>query len=135
MTTLFLDTSFLIALESKDDQYHATAMKYWQEFGANPAAIVTTTYILDETVTYFNSRGHHKKAVEIGSFLMKSAAVHIVHVDEALFEKGWQYFKRHNDKRYSLTDSISFVVMRQLKIKSALSFDKHFTQAGFIRLP
>lgn len=56
-------------------------------------------------------------------------------INEALFYQGWQYFKQHTDKSYSLTDCISFLVMEQLKIRTALTFDKHFVQAGFKRLP
>jgi len=42
---------------------------------------------------------------------------------------------RHHDKRYSLTDCISFVVMKRMKLKTALAFDQHFVQAGFERIP
>ncbi len=59
----------------------------------------------------------------------------MIFVDEALFEAGWRYFQTHKDKRYSLTDCISFVVMQQRQIYSALSFDHHFAQAGFQLVP
>ncbi len=44
-------------------------------------------------------------------------------------------FQKHQDKRYSLTDCISFVVMKQKGLKTAMTFDKHFAQAGFIIEP
>jgi predicted nucleic acid-binding protein len=48
---------------------------------------------------------------------------------------GWAYFQQHQDKDYSLTDCISFLVMQQLDIRRAFAFDQHFVQAGFIREP
>ena len=35
------------------------------------------------------------------------------------------------DKSYSFTDCTSFVVMRELGIREALTTDRHFVQAGF----
>jgi predicted nucleic acid-binding protein len=58
-----------------------------------------------------------------------------VHVDEKLFQEGWQFFQIHKDKDYSLTDCISFVVMKKLGIETAFAFDQHFVQAGFQKLP
>ncbi len=58
-----------------------------------------------------------------------------IHVDPTLFQEGWRLFQRHRDKRYSLTDCISFAVMKRLKIKTALTFDRHFLQAGFEKKP
>jgi len=62
-------------------------------------------------------------------------SVHVIHIDRDLFDKGRQYFQQHADKTYSMTDCISFVVMKEQGIESALYFDKHFTQAGFTVLP
>ena len=36
------------------------------------SSIVTTTCVFDEVVTFFNSRAHHGKAVEIGGRLLRS---------------------------------------------------------------
>ena len=136
MTPLFLDTGFLLALESADDQHHAVALRYWQSFEKEDSVpLVTTSYVLDEVATFFNARGFHAKAIEACSDLMNSPSVLLLHVDEDLFHEGWRYFARHHDKRYSLTDCISFVVMKRMKLKTALSFDHHFVQAGFERRP
>jgi predicted nucleic acid-binding protein len=56
-------------------------------------------------------------------------------VNEELFYEAWRYFQRYKDKRYSLTDCVSFVLMKKLGIEEALTFDKHFVQAGFRKLP
>ena len=94
-------------------------------------AIVTTSYIFDETITYLNSRNHHEKAVEVGENLLLSPTIELVHIDENLFFEGWTMFQKYQDKRYSLTDCTSFLVMKQKNLDIALTFDKHFSQAGF----
>ena len=93
--------------------------------------IVTTTYIFDETITSLNSGGHHEKAVEVGENILFSPTIELVHVAEDLFFEGWEMFQKYSDKRYSLTDCISFIVMKQKELDTTLTFDKHFSQAGF----
>lgn len=135
MTPLFFDTSFIIALETADDQNHEVALKHWQNLITSLPTLTTTSYVLDEVVTFFNSRNQHAKAVEIGSRLMNSPSVQFIHVDEALFNEAWRYFKKHEDKSYSLTDCISFIIMECLKIQTSLTFDRHFVQAELKKLP
>jgi predicted nucleic acid-binding protein len=64
--------------------------------------------------------------------MLLSPSVHFAHVDENLFRRGWTYLQQHRDKDYSLTDCISFIVMEELGLKRALTFDQHFAQAGFM---
>jgi uncharacterized protein len=130
----FLDSGFLIALNAADDQHHLRAAEHWRLIDRT-RLLLTTTYVLDEVVTFFNSRGRHSKALVIGQLLMTSSAVELLHVDEDLFQAGWDYLAKHADKRYSLTDCISFVVMRRMGLHDALTFDAHFEQAGFRRVP
>lgn len=135
MNTVFLDTGYVLALELANDQNHHAVSKHWRGLRKKLPPIVTTSYVFDEVVTYFNSRGYHAKAVEVGNRLLLSPSVQLVQVDEGLFREGWQYFQQHHDKSYSLTDCISFVIMRRLKIGIAFAFDQHFTQAGFTKVP
>lgn len=135
MTLAFVDTGYLIALEAADDQHHVEALRHWRGYVQSRPQLVTTSFVLDEVATFFNSRGRHAKAVEIGERLLASPSVRLLHVDEDLFRAAWTYFRRREDKRFSLTDCISFVVMEQLGIETALAFDAHFVQAGFRTLP
>lgn len=131
MSVLFVDTGFLIALEVQDDQNHPAAQEIWKWVMENPMSLVSTTYVFDEVVTFFNSRGMHGRAVEVGDSLLESPSITLVQVDEALFAQAWNYFCRHKDKNFSFTDCVSFTLMKAQRIKKALAFDRHFSQAGF----
>ncbi|MEO8435699.1 MAG: PIN domain-containing protein [Pyrinomonadaceae bacterium] len=135
MTSLFPDTGYLIAVESVDDQYHETASTHWCDLLRSSRPLVTSSYVLVEVVTLLNNRGLHSKAVELGKNLLSSRLFNVVHVNEELFYEAWSYFQKHKDKRYSLTDCVSFVLMKKLRITEALTFDRHFVQAGFVKLP
>ena len=97
--------------------------------------LVTTTYVFDEVVTYLNSRGLHASAVKTGRRLLGSPSVELVRVDEALFRAAFDLLQRRPDKRYSLADCVSFVLMRERGISVALAFDRHFKQEGFVMEP
>jgi hypothetical protein len=55
----------------------------------------------------------------------------IVPASKQLFRAGFDLFSRRPDKDWSLVDCISFVVMKQRRLKEALTTDQHFIQAGF----
>ena len=132
---LFVDTSFILALELTDDQHHDSALQCWRSLATRQPTLVATSYVFDEIVTSFNSRNRHDKAVEIGNRLLTSTVIQLVQVEENLFLEGWNYFQRYEDKSYSLTDCISFLVMTKMNIQKALTFDRHFVQAGFQKIP
>ena len=135
MEPLFLDSAFVISLPFKADQYYARAQATWTGVTAARRSFVTTTFILDEAVTILNGRGEHALAVEIGNQFLTSPAIDMVDVDRALVKQAWTYFVNHSDKTYSFTDCISFVVMKQLAIFEALTFDAHFRQARLQMIP
>jgi uncharacterized protein len=55
-------------------------------------------------------------------------------VDAPLFERALAPYGERMDKEWSLTDCISFVVMRERDLTQALTTDRHFAQAGFANL-
>lgn len=131
MRTLFLDTSFIIALEDADDQNHDKAILYWKKFKKEPHRLITTTYIFDETITLLKRRLGFVKASDVGAMLLGSSLMEIVHISQEDFYKGWEMFLKHKDKGYSFTDCVSFFVMEKMHVKEALTFDVHFRQIGY----
>lgn len=131
MNSLFLDTSFIIALEDADDQNHDKAMLYWRKFKKKPCKLVTTSYIFDETVTLLKRRLGFVKASEVGKRLLESSLIEMVYILQEDFIKGWEMFLKHKDKGYSFTDCLSFLMMEKMNINKALTFDEHFRQIGF----
>jgi predicted nucleic acid-binding protein len=133
--TVFVDSGHLVALDSKADQHHGAASSHWRDFIRGRPRLVTTNLVMTEVVTFFSNRGMHARAVEIGNRLLASQVVRMIHLDEQLFAAGFEHLSNRPDKRFSMTDCVSFVVMERLGLREALAFDAHFEQAGFTRLP
>jgi uncharacterized protein len=132
MNVLFLDSGYVIAVEVDTDERHARAVEHWRRTKADTnIRLVSTSFVFDEIATFLNSRRLHDRAVEVGNRLLNSPTLNLLDVDRTLLSEGGSYFQQHDDKRYSLTDCISFVVMKRMNIATALTFDQHFRQAGF----
>lgn len=111
MKSVFLDTGYLIALEASDDQNHAVARGHWPAFSRRLPPLVSTSLVFAEVVTFFNTRGQHAKAVELGNMLLESPAVELVYADDLLLLSAWDWFQQYADKSFSLADCVSFVLM------------------------
>jgi predicted nucleic acid-binding protein len=55
-------------------------------------------------------------------------------MDEARFSSVRAFFAKHSDQTWSFTDCVSFHLMKQLRLREALTSDHHFEQAGFVVL-
>lgn len=125
---IFIDTGFIIALIHQKDQYHYQALELFRKY--EDSLFITTDVILLE---FGNACSRHSKiqAIQIIEDFQTSDNVDIVLLTQQLFQKGFELYKQYQDKTWGLIDCISFVVMSDLKISQVLTFDKHFSQAGF----
>ena len=78
------------------------------------------------------SRMDRHAAVQIIQDLRDAPGATVVNLNPALFESALDLYRRHIDKQWGLVDCVSFVVMRRLGLTTALAFDQHFVQAGFL---
>ena len=65
-------------------------------------------------------------AVQIIEDLRESPGVTVVNLTPELFESAFELYRRHTDKQWGLVDCVSFVVMRNRGLTTALAFDQHF---------
>jgi len=93
--------------------------------------IVTTRAVLLELGDAFADTATRAIAAEFLQALEDDAGVTIVSLDEQLYAGGLALYRDRPDKSWSLTDCISFVVMRNRGLTDALTGDRHFEQAGF----
>jgi predicted nucleic acid-binding protein len=135
----FVDSSFLVARFNTGDRDHKEAIRFIEEQrdGAGEAfRLVLSDYVFDETVTALAIRSkRHALAVSGGRAILESRNLRILRVETPGFESAWKLFVRSQDKRWSFTDCTSFVLMQNLGIRKALTFDANFRQAGFAMFP
>ena len=125
---IFVDTVFVIALINQRDQYHQQASELADRFEGYP--LLTTDAVLLEIGNAL-ARGYKQEAIEVIEQFLASDEVEIKRLTPYLFEQAFELYKQHRDKDWSLVDCISFVTMREAGMSQALTFDRHFVQAGF----
>ena len=136
LSKIFIDSSAFLALEDESDQSHEEAFQFREQvLQKRKYEIITTSYILDETLTLIRFRIDIKASIGFSKKIRKSKVVKIVQVSKEIEEKALDIFERYDDKDFSFTDCVSFVVMREMGVKEAFAFDEHFNQMGFIRKP
>src|SRR5688572_3992499 len=127
MRIVFADTWYLLALVNPADLGHHDVVAYTKSFSGK---IVTTAFVLVELADALaGSAQGRAEFVATRDDLRSDPLVKIVSCDDALLEEGIQLYAQRVDKQWSLTDCISFVVMRRENISEALTKDRHFEQA------
>lgn len=84
--TVLVDTSAWIALLARNDQYHPAALKCWARLREERMRLLTSDYIVDETVTWLRYRVSHAAAVAFWETTLQSALVEIAPVDRELLD-------------------------------------------------
>lgn len=131
---VLVDSAGFLALWDSADEHHAAAVRLKQRLAREGRRFLTTEYVADETVTLLAVRHSHAAAVDFLDTLERSEALRVEWITPERFRAAGTVFRRHADKQWSFTDCVSFVVMRELRIREALTTDHHFRQAGLIPL-
>ena len=128
MNRAFADTSFYIAVSNPKDTWHAAAVAASEVYHS---AVVTTDYVLLEIGNHLCDPGDRELFLGLVEMLREDGNTTILSASAEIFEAGLRLYRERPDKRWSLTDCISFVVMREHGLTEALTGDRHFEQAGF----
>lgn len=123
---IFLDSSFLIAVEVEADQNHKKAVKIRDDIIKDKfGKIFISDYIFDETITVTIGRTKDlKKAIFVGEQLKISSK--IFKIDEDIFWKAWKLFKEQKETRFSFTDCTTVIIISENSIEKIATFDEEF---------
>lgn len=126
---IFTDTGGWFSMTVPSDPHYAAAQRW---FAQNRQPLLTTNFIVDETLTLLRGRGQNTRALALGQQFFDGSLATIYYLTEADIWDTWQVFRRFADKEWSFTDCTSKVVMEKLGMTEAFAFDQHFRQFGTI---
>lgn len=128
MKPVFADSSYFLALLSPRDEWHENAIRL---SASNRASVITTEFVLLEVANGLSSSGRRAAFRAVLEDLRDDPTAVTVPASPELLQAGIELYLARPDKKWSLTDCTSFVVMGREGLTDALTADHHFEQAGF----
>jgi hypothetical protein len=126
---IFVDTGAWFASVVPTDSDHASAIAWLRQ---NKQPLITTDYVIDETLTLLKMRGEQRRALALGAQFFSGALANVHYLIPSEMEMAWQTFRHFSDKGWSFTDCASKVVIERLNRTHAFAFDQHFKQFGSV---
>lgn len=126
---IFVDTGAWFASIVGSDSDHGAAARW---LGQNTEPLLTTDYVVDETLTLLMMRGEITRARMMGEQFFNGTLATLYYLSEADIAQAWETFRRFTDKRWSFTDCASKIVIEKLNLTHAFAFDHHFQQFGSV---
>ena|SRR6266550_1351132 len=128
---MLLDTSGILCYFDAAERHNAEAVRFFRA----ARSLLTHSYVLAEFVPLCLTRGlDRRESLSFATDIMGDPSIEIVWVDDQIHRASLSLLRARLDKTYSLTDAVSFLLMRERGITEALTTDRHFEQEGFVRL-
>ena len=130
MRRVFIDTSAFFALIAREDPNHVQTRELFEQAARESWSLVTTNAVAFEAHALVLNRAQPGRIKAQFLQIIETDTYQVVRVKRADEEKAIAIIRAHQDKSYSLCDTLSFVVMERLRIRDAISFDQDFRSYG-----
>jgi predicted nucleic acid-binding protein len=131
--SVFVDTSAFYALLVRTDDAHEGVRAAFERLLAQRRSLRTTSFVIVETMALLQHRVGLAAAKDFDEDVLP--AVRVAWVDEHLYRRGVDRLMREDRRQLSLVDCVSFELMREQGLTTALAVDEHFGEAGFQVVP
>lgn len=135
MAELFVDTSGWFPLVDPEDRAHAAVARAMRDAIGGRRRIVTSNLVVAETHALIMRRIHRAAALAFLREVVRAPNVVISSTPELEAAAASEWLDRYTDQDFSLTDAVSFSIMKHRGIRDVLAVDHHFAAAGFVILP
>ena len=132
---IYVDTSAWVALADKGDAYHKKVSSLFPSIMKDHKNLITSNFVIAETYVLIMNELGHKAALKFLEGLRASPRILKIYSNEEIETHAEDLLAKYIDQDFSYTDAVSFVIMKNEKIKKAFSLDKHFLIAGFQNTP
>lgn len=133
---LFLDASGWFAALVRRDQHHAAAVAAYEAWVAGRTRFLTTSLVVAEVHALLVRTGGAEAGVRFLDRLREDPSHEVVWATPELQQAAVdRWLRPYGDAAFSLTDAVSFEVMRAAGVRRVFAFDRHFDRAGFERVP
>ena len=86
-------------------------MRILEELLNKQAKLITTNYVVVETINALSKVEFRKTVIEFIDKLRKSPNVQIVQITDEIYNNAWTLYQQRMDKDWGITDCTSFEVM------------------------
>jgi uncharacterized protein len=128
MKAVFADAFYFVGLLNRADEHHGKVVAAAHQLHDD---IITTEWILAEFADALAKSASRRLVAQFIRDLEQDPKTRIIRAGTELFRRGLHLYDERRDKKWSLTDCISFVVMTDEGLRDALTGDEHFDRAGF----
>src|SRR5579884_2403584 len=113
---ILVDTAGLLCYFDRADELHENAVSLYRSADRR----ITHSYVLAEFVPLCQSRKlDRERVLTFALDLLLSPLIDVVWVDEPLHREAVSFLHGRADKKYSVCDAVSFILMRRHKIREA----------------
>ena len=120
---IFVDSGAWIALLNRRDQHHDDAVVILNNLGRQNVQLLTTDYVIDETVTWLRYRVSHPVAVQFFDLIGSSRATGVltlVAIDRFLFQEAERLFRQYTLRGYHLQIALALQFVSSIKSQRRL---------------
>jgi len=128
---IFVDTGAFLARYDAGDQHHRAAEASWNKLRGATARLLTSNFVLDETITLLGRRCGYRFAADKARRIYASPTFEILRPEAADELRAVELFHKYADHEVSFTDCVNFALIAKRKVREAFAFDRHFHDAGF----
>lgn len=125
-TDCYVDTSAFIAFLDRSDSFHALFRRLF----AAPPRMITSSLVIAEGHGWFLRRYDQNRAIQFLAFIDALPGLTIRGFDSVELTKSAGIVKKFADQKLTLADAHGIATMRELRIGSCWSTERHLGLAG-----